>query len=674
MLTFSQLWHLAASGGRPMAARVARWRRLANRIVAKSEQLKDVSDETLLMQAREIRWSAKSGVALNTLLPDAYALVRESARRSLGKSHYPVQIMGGIALFEGGIAEMQTGEGKTLTATLPTFLRALPGRGCHVVTVNDYLTQRDRDLMGPVYERLGLTVGCIVSDTDLEARRRAYWQDITYVTGCEAGFDFLRDRLKFGPKLDDLRHDSVMLSGLLAPQAIPTRIIEDGASNSTRQQVTLIEPPSEGPVQRGHYFALVDEADSVLIDDAGTPLIIGLNRENSESTTALLNWSRDIAASLVANVDFHFESAQRNCELTTQGVRKIILAGKPQALARFDFEKIYSHVEQALRARHAFHRGRDYVIASDDEIAIVDEGTGRIMEGRKWQAGLHQAIEAKESVPITAETGEAARITVQSFFRRYRHLAGMTGTAMPAARELRKTYHLGVTAIPTHRPCLRRGDAPRLFVSHDAKQSALIPEIERLFRAGRSILIGTPSVEASNELGQLLKQRGIECPILNALFHEQEAAIIAEAGQPGRVTIATNMAGRGTDIHLHDDVRSAGGLHIIATEMHTNRRIDRQLVGRAARQGDPGSFQFWLSLDDELFRFLTPDERARLRTKARPNAQGELPSNWLRVFRRTQRIIEVRERAQRQQQLLAEQQREKLSRQTGLDPYLELTE
>ena len=647
MPLLNHFWHWIKSGGRPMASRVARWRGLAARVITLSESLAHLSDDALRTQSNAVRWRAKSGTPLPMLLPEAYALVREAARRVLGQQHYPVQIMGGIGLFEGGLAEMQTGEGKTLTATLPTFLRALPGRGCHVVTVNDYLAERDCTLMGPIYERLGLTVGCVLSESEPEQRRHAYGQDITYATSREIGFDFLRDRLKVGSKLDEPPRPP-----LLARAA----------------------PDPQGPVQRGHYFALVDEADSVLIDDAGTPLIIGLNLKNSDATTALLKWSGEVSRQLKPSHDYQFDPAQRSIELTNRGTYKIVLANKPPLLSGFDTEKLYTYVEQALRAQVTFQRGRDYVVNADDEIAIVDEGTGRTLDGRKWQAGLHQAVESKENVPITDETGEAARVTVQTFFRRYEHLAGMTGTGLPARREFQRTYHLGTTVIPTHRPCIRHALPPRVFTTQATKRAALIPEIERLHHAGRAILIGTPSVSASETLGQSLKELGIGCQILNALFHEQEAAIVAEAGQPGRVTIATNMAGRGTDIHLHPEVRANGGLHVIATEMHSTRRIDRQLVGRAARQGDPGSFQFWLSLEDELFRCLKPAQLKRLQAQARPHAQGELPRRWLRTFHHTQRTLEARDLKHRQQQLQQEKSRTKMCLSLGLDPYLELAE
>ena len=630
-----------------MKARISRWRALAKRIVALSETYANLNESELLAHAKDVRWRSNSGTALSVLLPEAYALVRESSRRVLGQTHYVAQIVGGIGLFEGGLAEMQTGEGKTLTATLPAYLRALPGRGCHVVTVNDYLAQRDCDLMQPVYEKLGMTVGCVVSASEPEERRRAYWKDITYATSREIGFDFLRDRLKVGAKLDEVHRPQVF----------------------HEEQMS-----SDGPVQRGHHFALVDEADSVLIDDAVTPLIIGLARESTPAIEALLNWSRDLVPELIITVDFLFDTSKRTVELTNAGTRKVVLADKPPLLSSFDTEKLYTHVEQAIRAKYAYEKGRDYVITKKQEIAIVDESTGRTLEGRKWQAGLHQAIEAKEGVPITEETGEAARITVQTFFRRYENIAGMTGTGIQAAREFQHTYGLGVTAIPTHRPCIRRGLSPRIFATQEAKRKMLVPEIERLYRTGRAVLIGTPSVEASEVLGKALRERSIDCQILNAHFDEVEAEIVAQAGQPGRITIATNMAGRGTDIHLHEDVRKNGGLHVIATEMHTNRRIDRQLIGRAARQGDPGSYQFWLSLDDELFRYLPVEKLKRMRGRAYPNSHGELSRSWLRTFRQTQRLIENQERKHRKQLLKQEKSREKMCRAMGLDAYLELAE
>ncbi|MFN9082258.1 MAG: translocase [Planctomyces sp.] len=643
----SRLYHAFRSGFIPQVARRSRWSAMADDIIQRSDRLTTLSDEELLAMARKVRWEARAGIPLDQLLPDAYALVRESAARTLNMRHFPVQIMGAIAMFEGHIAEMQTGEGKTLTATMPAFLRALSGQGCHVVTVNDYLAGRDCKIMGPVYERLGLTVGKILEKMEADERRQNYAADITYGTSKEMGFDFLRDRLRKG-----------------ATQ-------EDGSPTVRRFLRTL--QGSEEPVQRGHHFALIDEADSILIDEARTPLIIGLTQPNDPSTVNLFRWSNRSAHQLQPRTDYVYEPERRNAWLTDAGCRKLVLMSKPSLLSSIDTERIYSQVEKALTAKHAFERDRDYVIV-DNKVVIVDEGTGRVMDGRKWQDGLHQAIEAKEMVPITAATGEAARITVQSFFRQYTHLAGMTGTALQAASELRRTYRLKVTRIPTNRPCIRRGMTPRFFTTQDAKRNAIVDAIQELRAAGRSILVGTPSVEASEALGLLLKDRLVPHQILNARYHEQEAEIVSDAGHAGHVTIATNMAGRGTDILLEEDVRRAGGLHVIATEMHSSKRIDRQLVGRSARQGDPGSYQFFLSLEDELLRCREPREVARKRRVALPDRYGELGRTWLRYFRRVQNFLERMHRRQRKHLLKQERHRLEQYENMGLDPYLELTE
>jgi len=620
---------------------------MADDIIQRSDRLTTLSDEELLAMARKVRWDARAGIPLDQLLPEAYALVRESAARTLNMRHFPVQIMGAIAMFEGHIAEMQTGEGKTLTATMPAFLRALPGQGCHVVTVNDYLAGRDCKIMGPVYETLGLTVGKILEKMEADERRQNYAADITYGTSKEMGFDFLRDRLRKG-------------------------VTQEDGTPTVRRFLRTLEG-SEEPVQRGHHFALIDEADSILIDEARTPLIIGLTQPNDPSTVNLFRWSNRAAHQLQPRTDYVYEPERRNAWLTDAGCRKLVLMSKPSLLSSIDTERIYSQVEKALTAKHAFERDRDYVIV-DNKVVIVDEGTGRVMDGRKWQDGLHQAIEAKEMVPITAATGEAARITVQSFFRQYTHLAGMTGTALQAASELRRTYRLKVTRIPTNRPCIRYGMPPRFFTTQDAKRNAIVDTIQELRAAGRSILVGTPSVEASEALGLLLKDRLIPHLILNARYHEQEAEIVADAGHAGHVTIATNMAGRGTDILLEDEVRRGGGLHVIATEMHSSKRIDRQLVGRSARQGDPGSFQFFLSLEDELLRCREPKEVARKRRVALPDRYGELGRTWLRYFRRVQNFLERMHQRQRKHLLKQERHRLEQYENMGLDPYLELTE
>lgn len=641
------LSHQVRAGFLPTAARRSRWRAMAREVMDRSKEFNSLSESELLAMGRKVRWECRAGKPLDKLLVEAYALVRESARRVLGYQHFEVQVMGAIAMFEGHIAEMQTGEGKTLTATMPSFLRALSGRGCHVVTVNDYLASRDAEVMGPVHSALGLTVGRVLENMEPDERRQEYAADITYGTSKEMGFDFLRDRLRMGAAQDE---------------------------GEIRVRKFLRRPDgNEAPVQRGHHFALIDEADSILIDEARTPLIIGLTQPNDPATVNLFRWSNRITRRLESGRDYVYEPERRNAWLTDDGCRRVVLMSKPTLLSSVDTERIYTQVEKALTAAHAFERDRDYVIV-DNKVVIVDEGTGRVMDGRKWQDGLHQAIEAKELVPITAATGEAARITVQSFFRQYSHLAGMTGTATQAAGELRKTYRLKVTRIPTNRPCIRRGMNTRIFRTQEAKQQAIVSQIDDLAAQGRAILVGTPSVEASESLSAALALRRIDHQVLNARHHEQEAEIISRAGQAGRVTIATNMAGRGTDILLDEDVRHAGGLHVIATEMHSAQRIDRQLVGRSARQGDPGSFQFFLSLEDELLRSRERKEVERRQKLALSDRSGELPRTAVRYFRKVQRFLEKTHRKQRKHLLKQERHRLEQYENMGLDPYLELTD
>lgn len=626
------------------AIRLQRYRTVANRVVCRSAELVRLNGDELTQQARKIGWDARTGTPLHRLLPEAFALVREASRRVLGMSHFPVQIMGGISLFEGRITEMQTGEGKTLTAALPTFLHALAGRGCHVITTNDYLVRRDAELLEPMYEQLGLTVGRVCADSTPEQRRMAYARDITYGTAQEFGFDFLRDRLQQPPGELSMSDTFDPLSG------------------------------SASAIQRGHHFALIDEADSVLIDEARTPLIIGLEEPNDPATVHLYRWCRRLIGSLQREVDFTYEPEHRRVELTRAGCRNVLLQSKSSLLAAVDTERIYQHIEYALTAALGFDRDRDYVIVKD-KVQIVDESTGRIMDGRKWQQGLHQSIEAKERLSITAATGEAARVSLQSFFRFYTHVAGMTGTARPARRELKHVYGRRVTVIPTHRPCIRQSLPPRIFATMEAKRTAVVDEIARRHATGQPILVGTPSVAASEALGARLKSRLLSHQVLNAYLHEQEAELIGRAGTVGMITIATNMAGRGTDIHIGKEAQSLGGLHVIATEMHSSVRIDRQLIGRAARQGDPGSFQFFLSLEDELFHCLGPELVTRQRRLARPQDNGEISARtWLHFFRRTQRFLERLHTSQRRDLLRQEKQRAATYRQMGLDPCLELTE
>lgn len=632
------------SPARPQRSRSARWRRSAQRIVRDSEQLRDVDDAQLRKISGELRWHAQSGIDLRKVLPRAYALVREASQRSIGLAHFPVQIMGGIAMFEGDIAEMQTGEGKTITALLPAYLRGLSGDGCHLITVNDYLAGRDAETARPVFELLGMNVGCIQEQMQSDERRKQYVADVTYGTAKEIGFDFLRDKLRIGVGMN------------LDVGPSPLDAAGDG----------------EPPVQRGHHFALVDEADSITIDEAKTPLIIGINRPNEPAEVSLYRWCDRVAHNLEAEKDFVYEPRRHTIFLTDAGCRKVVLQSKPQLIDSVETERIYKHVEMALSARYVFKRDRDYVV-KEDEIVIVDESTGRTMEGRKWQDGLHHAVEAKERIPITAGTATAARITMQSFFRQYTHLAGMTGTAVQARGEIKRTYSLGVSPIPTHRPCIRKGLPPRIFATMEAKHHAVAQLIEQLTAERRSVLVGTPSVHASEALSAVLRAYRIAHQTLNAHYHEQEAEIVSQAGRDARVTIATNMAGRGTDITLSEEVRQAGGLHVIATEMHSSARIDRQLIGRAARQGDPGSYQFLLSFEDELLRCFPTRTVTRVRSQLAPDAKGQVSADWLWFFKKAQKTLERSHRKQRRDLLKHETQRNKLYRKMGLDPFLELT-
>ena len=602
-------------------------------MVARSDALQRLSDEKLKKTALDLQWRAKSGVDLRELLPEAFALIREAARRTVKMAHYPVQIMGAVAIFEGGLAEMQTGEGKTLTAVMPAYLRGLAGRGAHVLTVNDYLAQRDADWMRPAYELGGLSVGCIQNPQSTDERREHYARDVTYGTSKELGFDFLRDRLRL-----------------------------DAASSGTA---------GEAVVQRGHYFALVDEADSVLIDDARTPLIIATEDANRPAMLALFDWCAAVSPTLTPVTDFDFDPHKRDAALTEQGCRRLLLTHKPGLVGTIESEQVYRQVERALTAGLGFLLDRDYVV-HDGEIVIIDESTGRMMEGRKWQQGLHQAIEAKEKIEVTPRTLAAAQVTVQRFFRQYAHVGGMTGTARAVARETRKTYRMPVTAIPTHRPCIRQELPPRVFATWQAKAAAVVAEIEQMLDLGRSVLVGTPSIEASERLSRDLTARSHPHQVLNARFLKEEADIVSQAGRAGRITIATNMAGRGTDVILDKEVRESGGLHVIATEIHTSARIDRQLVGRSARQGDPGSYRFYVSLEDELLRCLLPARLAKLRERAAAHGAEELPADYLKIFYRAQRTLERLGARNRKLLLKHEDLRFKSHRRIGLDPFLEL--
>lgn len=517
--------------------------------------LKKLSDSSLANKTNEFKARLAKGETLDDILPDAFAVIREASRRVLGMRQFDVQLIGGIILHRGNIAEMGTGEGKTLVATAPVYLNALEGKGAHVITVNDYLAKRDSEWMGQVYKFLGLSVGLIVHDLDFEQRKIAYNSDITYGTNNEFGFDYLRDN---------------MVSSL------------------------------DQMVQRPLHYCLIDEVDSILIDEARTPLIISGPGQKSTDNYYVMS---KLVPQLKLGEDYTIDEKQKTVAPTEAGVSKMEKMLKVDNLYDTDNLELNHLFVQALRAQAMMERDRDYVV-KDGEVVIVDEFTGRLMYGRRYSDGLHQAIEAKEGLQVQRESQTLATITFQNYFRMYDKLAGMTGTAKTEEQEFIKIYGLEVFQVPTNRPVQRKDLPDVIFKTKRGKYRAVVREIERRHATGQPMLIGTTSIEQSEQLSHMLKEAGIVHNVLNAKYHELEAQIVAQAGQKGQVTIATNMAGRGTDIVLGEGVSELGGLAIIGTERHESRRIDNQLRGRAGRQGDPGSSQFFLSLEDDLLRIL----------------------------------------------------------------------
>lgn len=510
-------------------------------------------DEQLTQKTVEFRRRLSENEELDDLLPEAFAVVREAAKRKLGQRHFDVQLIGGIVLHEGKIAEMKTGEGKTLTATLPLYLNALTGKGAFLVTVNDYLAQRDADWMRPVFEFLGLTVDVIQHDMSDENRKKAYQADIIYATNNELGFDYLRDNMKF--RLSDY-------------------------------------------VQNTLPYAIVDEVDSILIDEARTPLIIS---GPSDEGSKLYQKTNDAIRKLNKDTDYELDEKQKSVLLTEEGIDKVERDFGVENMYAIENLNILHHANQALRAHTLFRKDVDYVVR-DNQVLIVDEFTGRILGGRRYSDGLHQALEAKEGVAVERESQTLASITLQNFFRLFGKLAGMTGTAMTESEEFHNIYKLDVIAIPTNKPLIRDDKADIIFLSEKSKFKAIIDDIKERHTKGQPVLIGTIAIETSERLSQVLRAEGIAHEVLNAKQHEREAEIVAHAGEPGKITIATNMAGRGTDIKLTPESLNAGGLYILGTERHESRRIDNQLRGRSGRQGDAGESRFYISLEDELIR------------------------------------------------------------------------
>ncbi len=570
--------------------RHARLTASVDRVVGQAPELEALSDRHLRERLQDFRERVRRArlhpARRAAVIPDALAGIREAARRTVGLEPFPVQLLGALAMDRGMLAEMATGEGKTLTAALAATLAGWSGAPCHIVTVNDYLAQRDAEWFAPFYRFCGVSVGYVTSALDPAARRKAYASDVCYTTSKELLADFLRDRLHLARVPEPERR---LLRALLAPRSVT----------------------ADGLVMRGLHTALVDEADSVLIDEAVTPLIIARRRPNPLLRDACAA-ARAIAEDLQPGRDYTVDLRYREIELRPEGEAHVdALAQTLPAIWRGAARR-KELIQQALTARELFLRGRNYVI-QDEKAVIVDEFTGRIMPNRTWSEGLHQAIEAKERLDITEPDETLARLSFQRFFRLFSRLAGMTGTAREATGEFWRIYRLPVLAIPTHRPCIREVAPDRLFLDAESKWAAVATEVGRIHAAGRPVLVGTRSVAASEALAGRLEALGLEFNLLNAVRHAEEARIVAEAGLEGRITIATNMAGRGTDIKLGRGVAASGGLHVLATERHESGRIDRQLFGRCARQGDPGSAQAFVSLEDEiLVRFLSAPVRAGL--------------------------------------------------------------
>ena len=536
-------------------------------------QMQQLTDEQLRDKTREYKKRLAEGATLDDLLPEAFATVREAAKRVLGMEHYRVQIIGGIILHQGRIAEMKTGEGKTLVSTLPAYLNALEGKGVHIVTVNDYLAKRDAEWMGKVHEFLGLTVGVVLNDMKPEERRAAYGCDITYVTNNELGFDYLRDNMVI-----------------------------------YKEQL----------VQRDLHYCIIDEIDSVLIDEARTPLIISgqsgkstklyevcdilaQQLERGEASHEMTKMAAIMGEEVIETGDFVVNEKDKIVNLTEQGVKKVEKFFNIENLADPENLEIQHNIILALRAHNLMHKDQDYVV-KDDEILIVDEFTGRIMPGRRYSDGLHQAIEAKEHVKVKRESKTLATITFQNFFNKYDKKGGMTGTALTEEKEFRDIYGMDVVEIPTNRPVQRKDLEDAVYMTKKEKFNAVVEAVKEAYAKKQPVLVGTITIETSELISKMLRREGIPHKVLNAKFHELEAEIVAQAGQSGAVTIATNMAGRGTDIKLDDVAREAGGLKIIGTERHESRRIDNQLRGRSGRQGDPGESRFYISLEDDLMR------------------------------------------------------------------------
>ena len=627
-----------------------------DRIDSLEESMKALDDTRLRRLGRSLSYRARAGEPTDELLIETFAATREAGRRTLGMRHYDVQLLAGIALVHGSIVEMQTGEGKTLVATLPLMLYALAGRGAHLATVNDYLAKRDAEWMQPIFKALGLSVGIVESEMDFEARRNAYAKDVTYGTAKEFGFDFLKDRLM----QRELKEGRINLGATLMGEA------RSGDSKL---------------LQRPYWFVLVDEADNVLIDEARTPLIIsspdGEMGEREQRKAALFHFACKLADTMVEDMHYEYDPQKRSAELLGVGRSNVRASTRPRLVDSVSMLELYDSVELALRGKITFIRDRHYVVRDKkdepgQEIVIIDEFTGRIAEGRSWRDGLHQAVEAKEGLEVkTGRGGHAARITIQDLFARWPNLAGMTGTIATSAGEIGRTYDVGIAIVPTNRPAIRQRLKPKVCKSYDEKLLEIVRDIKDVHITGRPILVGTRSIDKSEDLSKILASEGLTHTVLNARNVASEAEIVAAAGGRNQITVSTNMAGRGTDIKLGDGVEELGGLHVICTELHDSARIDRQLVGRCGRQGDPGTWRQFLAVDDDiLVEGYGPKRAKRIGRRLQRQIKGN-PERLLAFFQRAQQRVEARHRRQRRALEYMERQKAESHIQMSQDPYLD---
>jgi preprotein translocase subunit SecA len=631
---------------RPWKRRLAKAALVIPKIRHWEQQFLNFNDDDLRKKSLNLRGRVRGGESIDKLIPEAFALAAIAIRRLFGYQLFDVQLAAGIVMHYGGLVELATGEGKTLCAVSPAYLNALVNKGVHVTTVNDYLAKRDAEEMGPVYRMLGLTVGCIQQKMEDQERSAQYKCDVTYGTAAEFGFDFLRDRLK-----------------LRGGQATASAFWEPWTSGGQMK--------ADPRVQRPLYYAIVDEADSIFVDEARTPLIIANpTRDATPEEQVMFKWADAVAKQMNRDEHFRLDLKKDKVEILDSGRHLVRYSNPPTGQHAQAMDKLLEQVEKSLHAYHRFTKDHQYIISKEGKIIIIDEGTGRPMPDRHWRDGLHQAVEVKEAVQVTMPSEHAAQVTFQNFYRLYKKLAGMSGTLMPNFKEMRRVYRRWVTKIPTNRPVKRTQEPDAVYPHEGAKFDGVVKQVKDMVARGRPVLIGTRTVDKSERLSKLLELAGVEHLVLNARQDANEAQIVSQAGQLGRVTVATNMAGRGTDIKLGPGVAENGGLHVIGTERHEAERIDRQLAGRAGRQGDPGTAQFFVSLDDNVLEGLGQAKQQGLEQLGKSGAARPW-ALFRRLFRKAQKRIEKKHYKQRLDLMNYDKNRQEMLQDLGADPYVD---